>query len=230
MKETLTPLMRLLQFTDSAYPVGGFSFSGGLETAAEEGLVADAATLEAYVRDVVRQAAFTDGIAALQTLRSHRRGDYTAILDADRAALLCKPNEELRRMTLRMGKRAGELAVRLFDDPFAARWSAEIAEGRTPGCYPVAQGIAAAACALSEKSLFAAHLYGAANVVLNAALRCVRVSHYDTQRILFRIGAEAERLYAEAAPLGLHDMAAFVPQIDILAALHEKGAKRMFMN
>ena len=35
---------------------------------------------------------------------------------------------------------------------------------------------------------------------------------------------------AEAAELGLDDMHAFTPQIDILAALHEKGTQRMFMN
>ena len=34
----------------------------------------------------------------------------------------------------------------------------------------------------------------------------------------------------EAAELGLDDMHAFTPQIDILAALHEKGTQRMFMN
>lgn len=28
----------------------------------------------------------------------------------------------------------------------------------------------------------------------------------------------------------LEDMHAFAPQIDILASLHEKGTKRMFMN
>ncbi len=57
-------LIRLLEFADSAFPVGTFSFSNGLETAAEEGLVHDAATLEAYTRDIVRQTARTDGIAA----------------------------------------------------------------------------------------------------------------------------------------------------------------------
>ena len=48
MTDNATTVMRLLEFTDSAFPVGTFSFSNGLETAAEEGLVYDAATLEQY--------------------------------------------------------------------------------------------------------------------------------------------------------------------------------------
>ena len=35
-------LMRMLQFADSAFPIGSFAFSDGLETAVSEGLVADA--------------------------------------------------------------------------------------------------------------------------------------------------------------------------------------------
>lgn len=69
MTDNATTVMRLLEFTDSAFPVGTFSFSNGLETAAEEGLVYDAATLEQYAQDIVRQAAFTDGVAALHAFR-----------------------------------------------------------------------------------------------------------------------------------------------------------------
>ena len=60
----MTTLMRLLALTDSAFPVGTFSFSNGLETAADTGLVHDAATLEAFARDVAVQAATTGAAGA----------------------------------------------------------------------------------------------------------------------------------------------------------------------
>ena len=41
MIDEITRLMRLLEFSDSAFPVGTFSFSNGLETAAFEGIVYD---------------------------------------------------------------------------------------------------------------------------------------------------------------------------------------------
>ena len=67
-------------------------------------------------------------------------------------------------------------------------------------------------------------------MVLGAALRLVRVSHYDTQRIMFRMADDIDALYGSVKELGLEDMNAFVPQTDILASLHEKGTQRMFMN
>ena len=102
--------------------------------------------------------------------------------------------------------------------------------GATPGTWPVAQGIAFALAGLGEKALYVAHQYGVINMVLSAALRCVRVSHYDTQQILFTLGGEVESMYTKAATMGFENMNAFVPEMDILASLHEKGTMRMFMN
>lgn len=223
-------VMRLLAFTDSAFPVGTFSFSNTLETAAEEGLVHDASTLEAFARDIARQSAYTDGIVALHSLRGYVRGDYASLLEADGSALLCKMNDESRLMTRRMGKKLAELAVRIFPDALLERWLGDIAAERTPGSYPVAQGMVFGACGLGEEELFCSQQYGAINMVLGAALRCVRVSHYDTQRILYRLSEESSRIYGRIASADLSDIRSFVPQVDILASLHEKGLKRMFMS
>lgn len=225
-----TTIMRLLEFTDSAFPVGTFSFSNGLETAAETGCVRDAATLEAFTRTMARQAAFTDGIAALHAFRNHAAGDFLGILEADRQAIICRMNAEARLMTCRMGKKLAELSKRIFDDEFRDRWLAYIADGNTAGTYPVAQGIVFAACGISERGLFCSHQYGILNMILGAALRCVRVSHYDTQRILFRLSDGIDALYDEVRNADFDDIYAFNPQADIFAALHEKGDKRLFMN
>lgn len=230
MPDKATTVMRLLEFTDSAFPVGTFSFSNGLETAAERGLVHDAATLEKYTQDIARQAAFTDGIAALHAFRSYNLDYYEGIVNADRQAILCKMNAEARLMTRRMGKKLAELSKHIFPDETVALWLDEINSERTPGTYPVAQGIVFAACGIGERELFCSHQYGVLNMVVSAALRCVRVSHYDTQRILFRAAGRMDDLYDRVREMEFADMFTFVPQIDILASLHEKGTQRMFMN
>ncbi len=222
--------MRLLQFTDSTFPVGTFSFSNGLETAGFENIVTDKATLRDFVKSQALQAAFTDGIAALAAHRAFKREDYPAIVEADRTLILCKMNDEARQMLRRMGKKLGELAVKLFDDSIARQWLADIRQDTTPGTYPVAQGIAFAAAGISEADLFCSHQYGVVNMVLSAALRCVRVSHYDTQEILYEMSSEVMDLYEQVKPLEIGEMHAFFPELDILASLHEKGNMRMFMN
>ena len=224
----MTALSRLLQFTDSTFPVGTFSFSNGLETASFEGMVHDAGTLRELAQSQALQAAFSDGVAALHAHRAYLRGDYEAIAEADRTLMLFKMNDEARLMLRRMGKKLAELSARLFDSELMSRWLEDIKAEKLPGSYPVAQGIAYAAAGVDEKALFCAHQYGVINMVLSAALRCVKVSHYDTQKILFELSDQVEALYREASEM--KDMHAFFPELDILASLHEKGNMRMFMN
>lgn len=223
-------VMHLLQFTDSTFPVGTFSFSNGLETAAYEKIVHDADSLREFVTAQASQAAFTDGVAAIHAHRAFVRGDYNGVVTADRTLLECKMNAEARLMLQRMGKKLAELSSHLFESPMISRWLADINADAVPGTYPVGQGMAYAAAGVGEKDLFCAHQYGVVNMVLSAALRCVRVSHYDTQKILFDMAANTGELYRQAALMRLEDMHAFFPMLDILASMHEKGSMRMFMN
>ncbi len=223
-------LMRILQLTDSAFPAGAFSFSCGLETAAAVGLVRDAADLEAFAHDVARQAALTDGVLALHALRGYRAGSVESLCACDEEVLLRKLSDEARRMTCRMGRKTAEVGQRLVSNPMLEAWFARIAEGGTAGTLPVAQAVVFGACGAGERELFCAHLFGVVNTVVSAALRCLRISHFDTQRILFRAADLAGELYGTAREMAPDECYAFYPQTDILAALHERGAERLFMN
>lgn len=224
-------LFRLIQFGDSAFPVGTFSFSNGLETASHLGIVHDAETLCSYARSVAAQAAFSDGVTALLAHRAVLANDYRALVEADAALIRFKMNDEARLMLCRMGRKLAELGIRLYGaDCVFGRWLSDIREGGTPGTFPVAQGMAFALEGLGEKELYVSHQYGVINMVLSAALRCVRVSHYDTQKILFELSDDVEAAYEKARTMGPENMNSFVPEMDILASLHEKGRMRMFMN
>lgn len=230
IQNDMSKVMRLLQFTDSAFPVGTFSFSNGLETASFEKIVTNAKTLESFARSQSHQAAFSDGVAAIQAHRAFLNGDLNKCVEIDKYLFAFKMNDEARQMQTRMGKKLVELAVRLYDNNFVKEWLEGIMKEENPGMYPVAQGIVFALAGISEKDLFCSHQYGVINMVLGAALRCVRVSHYDTQLILEKLSEETESLYEEASKMELKDMNAFFPMLDILASLHEKGSMRMFMN
>ena len=223
-------VMRLLQFTDSAFPVGTFSFSNGLETASFEKIVKDARTLHDFARSQSHQGAYSDGVAAILSHRSFLNGNYDKCIEIDSYLYAFKMNDEARQMSNRMGKKLIELAVKLYDNEYLKDWLLKITEGKTHGMYPVAQGMVFALAGISERDLFCSHQYGVINMVLGAALRCVKVSHYDTQKILDDLSVDIEHLYAEASSMNLNDMNAFYPELDILASLHEKGNMRMFMN
>ena len=226
----MTAVARVLQFGDSMFPIGGFAFSGGLESAVQKRVVTDAATLEAFARTAVGQAAMGDGIAVVWAHRAAAAGDVDEVVRIDRRVHARKLSSETRTMTVRMGKKFAEMGAEVTAVPLLAAWRDRIEAGDTPGCYPVALAVNFAAQGLPARDAFVVHQYGVAAMILSAALRLMKVSHVETQSMLYRLNADAEAAYEVAARASLADMAGFAPLAEILAAAHVKAHVRLFMN
>ncbi len=224
----ITTAYRLMQLCDSALPVGGFSFSCALESAAAQGMLRSADDIEEYAGSVLRLTLLSDGVAALHALR--HANSIAELCHTDRELYAIKASAEMRSMSTRMGRKLAELSAQLIPCHDTRRWLDCIAEGSTKGCYATTQGLIFSLCDAAEQDLFSAVGYGAASMVVGAALRLLRVTHHQTQQILFSFAPLIEALYAQARNLPLHQMQGFAPQLDILSSLHERGLQRMFMS
>jgi urease accessory protein len=227
---SLPELLYLLQFADSALPVGGFSFSNGLETAIQEGMVDGPATLRAFTQTAMAQAASSDGLAVLCAHRAVEAGDIDELMRIDRLTYQRKLNEETRLMTVRMGKKLCELSAGMIEADLPRDWFQRIKRGETPGTHPVSLAITLATLGANRRDAFGVHQYGVGNGVLSAALRLMRISFVDTQKILLDVVDQVGPAYDRIADATVDEMASFAPIVDILAAVHVKGHVRMFMN
>jgi len=224
------PLARALQFGDSVFPIGGFAFSGGLESAIQKRVVTDAVTLRAYARTAVEQAAMGDGIAVVWAHRAAAAGELGELVRIDERVYARKLSGETRTMSVRMGKKFAEMGAEVVGAPLLKAWREKIDSGATPGCYPVSLAVNFAAQGLAARDAFVVHQYGVAAMILSAALRLMKISHVDTQRMLYQLNAGADAAYEIAAAARLSDMAGFAPLSEILAAAHVKAHVRLFMN
>lgn len=228
---SIPELLRALQFGDSMLPVGSFSFSNGLESAIQVGIVHDLSTLREFILTAAQQAATGDGVGVLEAHRAAVANDFDRIVEVDRAVFNRKLNEEMRTMIVRMGRKLAEMAMHVVPSAsISSTWLNAIKRGETPGCYPVAQAIVYAELGLSEQDAFAVHQYGVASMMVGAALRLMKVSYLDTQALLFEVNATIESAYEKVRAARLDEMYTFAPVQDILAAVHVKSTIRMFMN
>ena len=223
-------LARLLQFADSTLPVGTFAFSQGLESAVQLNIVTDAASLRDYLTLVLRQAAYMDGVALLHACRAASADDYEALLAADNALWVRRVGEEQQMMLARMGRKFAELAAAISPSPLLARWLRDIGSGATPGCLPVAQAIVLDSLGAHEAEAFTVHQYGLASMILNAALRLMRIDHVATQKLLFEAQASTCGHYRAVRTLALEEMSSFAPVFEVVVAHHRKTHLRLFMN
>ena len=227
---TATHLARMLQFGDSTLPIGSFSFSNGLESAIQKRVVTDTSTLLDFTRTAMEQAARGDGIGLVCAHRAALAGDIDEVVRIDVQVHARKLSGETRAMSVRMGKKFAELGAHVTGLAQLLDWRDRVIAGETPGCYPVALAVNFAAQGLSARDAFIVHQYGVASTMLGAALRLMRISHMDTQQMLYTLGADVDAAYAIATESGLDDMAGFAPLTEILAAIHVKSHVRLFMN
>jgi len=228
---SLQDWIRVLQFGDSTLPTGAFAFSHGLESAIERKVVHDARTLQQFTLTAIEQSAASDGVALLVALEAARAGNLDDVAAADQCLFNRKLNEETRMMSVRTGRKLMSMVDRVVPEtPMLSAWLGRVQSEATPGTYPVCLAVVFAALRLPPQSCFLVQQYSVAMAILSAALRLMRVDHFDTQGILFRLNSDIEQAYVQASRKTLEDMATYAPAIDVLAAIHVKAHVRLFMS
>lgn len=219
-------LLRLIWLASPALPVGGFSYSEGLEPAVECGLVTDEATAMSWLRD---QAALCLGRSELPLLGASWQA-WTDI-DEDRVrslndwVLMTRDGHEARQQTVQMGR---SMALWLRDDWVGdARWKFLSALPEAP-TWPVSWALAAVlAQAPLQESLLAFGFSWAENMV-QAALKSVPLGQRGGQRILAALADDLPALVQGAVNCSDQDRQVFAPMLAILAAQHETQYSRLF--
>lgn len=223
-------LARMMQFGDSTLPIGAFAFSNALESAVQKGVVRTVQDLHEYTANVVEQASKGDAIALAWAVRYAATDSWDNLLMVDHEVHCRRLPEESRLMSTRMGKKLIEMCVNTTGLPGLDTWLERIKAGETPGTYPVCLGLLFSRLGLPVEEALVVHQYGLAVTILNASLRLMRVTHLDTQRILYRLIEDFDRQCSIAAAAPLEQWSNYAPMADILAAVHVKAHVRMFMN
>ncbi len=226
----ISTIVRLLQLSDSALPIGMFSFSSGVENGVGEGVIRDAASLERYLHDILERTLTSDCIVALAAYRATIDGDEPLLHRANHMALLTKLGDEQQRMSLRMGNKLAQLGAAITGDARLAAWAEAIAKGEVTPTLSATQGLLSATIGIDRRAMTASMLFGTCNMILGAALRLMRISHIETQRIIYRLSGGMEQQIERVVDADLDEICSFAPMAEILSSLHEKGNQRMFMS
>src|SRR5215211_4037208 len=135
-------LYRLVAWLSPSYPVGAFSYSGGLEWAVETGDIADAESLRRWLAVMIQQGGgFCDAVFLTHAHRAATAGDEQSLHAVAELAAAFVPSKERHLETTAQGN-AFMVATRAAWPCAALDRLAAIWDG--PMAYPVAVGVAAA--------------------------------------------------------------------------------------
>jgi urease accessory protein len=219
-------LLGLIWLASPALPVGGFSYSEGLEAAIDAGHVGDEASAQRWLLD---QQALALGRADLPLVAQAHAAwlahDTPRIAALNDWALLTRESGELRRQTEQMGRSMLDWhRQRAGDDPRLVTLAA-----LTPApAWPLAFAAAAVHAGASPRDALLAFGFGWAENMAQAALKTVPLGQSAGQRLLGALAAELPLLVDEALVMPDERRQSFAPMLAILSARHETQYSRLF--
>lgn len=219
-------LYRLMTWLSPAFPVGGFSYSSGLEWAVEAGDVTDTASLADWLDAMLGDGSgFCDATFLVHAYRATEAGETAALNEIAELAAAFVPSRERQLETTSQG--------RAFIDIARAAWNADgldavIAVCSTPLVYPVAVGVVAAMHAVPLAPTLHGFLHALVSNWISAASRLIPLGQTDSQRVLVRLEAAVAATANRALDAALDDLGSATFRADLASMRHETQYTRLF--
>lgn len=216
-------LYRLMAWLSPAYPVGGFSYSHGVEPAVESGLVHDRATLTDYVRTVLgRGAGRIDAALFAAAWRTRDDAELDALVEL---AAAWRGTAELSLETAQQGASFTLATTTVWPSTGLAALAARH-DGRIS--YPVAVAVAAAEQGVPLRAALAAYLQAFAANLVSAGVRLIPLGQTDGLRCLAALETDFEAATQAGLDADLATTGAAAPLVDWLSMRHETQYTRLF--
>jgi urease accessory protein len=218
-------LYRMLAWLSPGFPIGAFSYSHGLEAAAEAGRVRDRSSLQGWIAAVVaRGSGRVDADILRDAHRAAAANDIELLSAVNRRGLAYRATAELALETSAQGEAFLATCRAAWPEPFCTLWATSL----DAVCHPAAVGAAMARAGIPIASALTGYLHAMAANLTSAGLRLGIIGQTDGQRIL----AALEPLVVEAAAAAIaRDRAGFgaaTLAVDLASMAHETQYSRLF--
>lgn len=228
MTDQTLKLLQLLQFADSAIPIGSTSHSFGLEMLIEDGvLIVD--VLEQFLRDYLHEtgaleAAFCYAAYDLLDDACNFNGNWIIL---NRTLSAMKPARESRDASAVMGRRFLQLTAGLTK---AALLNMAIILAKTQRFdihHATAFGLACAIMGIDINQAVPAYLKQNITGLISTCQRLMPLGQNKAASILWELNPAIE---TAAQYRSINDIASFMPIIDLASMRHPRMTTRLFIS
>jgi len=247
----MSRMIRLLQLASPALPIGGYSYSSGLETAIDTGRVRDAESAFAWIADAVSLVlARFDAPLLAAAVHAGIDGDRARLAELNRLALAARETAELRLECEQAGyslgrwiaevagpqggevvdaqERADDATVSDDEPGRAAAIAGLAADIGRPLAAPVGWGLACASVGLPARDAVTAFLWSFAENQAAVLLKAMPLGQAGAQRLLLRLGPVLTASVDAALALPQSSWSNAAPGLAIASMRHETQYSRLF--
>jgi urease accessory protein len=223
-------LLQLMWLASPALPIGGFSYSEGIEAGVDSAHIATFSIANDWL---IHQLNLSLGRADLavvaKAIPAWRRGDLTRIDELNGWVLQTRETSELRLQTEQMGRSMLDWWRKQpsFHGDFQDNFQINQDFFKSP-TYPLVFALAASSTQASVRDCLMSFAFGWAENMTQAAVRAVPLGQTDGQRILANLAEHIPAAVDSAMRLQDSERQAFSPMLAILSSQHETQYSRLF--
>ena len=219
--------LQLLWLASPALPVGGFSYSEGLEAAVEAGLVSTEAQAGDWLLDQLQLCLARSELPALaQACKAWATHDGARVRELNDWLHQTRESAEFRAQAEQMGR---SLLDWLRNGTHKAdKRIATLAALQPAPLWPSSFALATTLAGASAQDALLAFAWGWAENMVQAAMKAVPLGQAAAQRMLARLASAMPDTVDAALALPDGARQAFAPMLAILSAQHETQYSRLF--
>lgn len=219
-------LYRLMTWLSPAFPVGGFSYSSGIEWAVEAGDIRNAASLQDWLDAMLTEGAgFCDAVFLSQAHGATETGDQAKLRGVAELAAAFVPSRERQLETAAQGRAFIEIARAAWDCDGLAQ---VVASCPMPIVYPVAVGLVSAAHGVPMAPTLHAFLHALVSNWISAGSRLVPLGQTESQRVLAALEPVVAATASRALTASMDDLGSATFRADLASLRHETQYTRLF--
>lgn len=222
-------LYRLMTWLSPSFPVGGYSYSHGIEFAVEDGLITDRASLTRWVEAIINHGAGRNDATLFRAAWQAVTDDDLGILtQAAEMADALRATPEMALESTAQGRAFLDTLTKTWPEPKFQHWAKTLTGLDRPPAYAVAVGIAAASAGVPLGLGLVAYLHALAANLISAGVRLVPLGQTDGQLSQAALESPIRTAADQAIHRPLDDFGSAAPMVDWTSMQHETQYTRLF--
>lgn len=218
-------LLRLLQLASPSLPIGAYTYSQGLESAIEKGMVHNENSARKWITESLNIVADFEAPIVWRLLKAFAERDMVTVGYWTEYFIAARDTVEFRAETIQMGYSLGKLVI---DLKIADESLQTILANQPEIPLPTAFACAAEALAVPHEAALLGMLF---SLVENQVLVCVKsvpLGQVSGQSLLLSLHPVIEKVAQHAQQLNDDELSNWAPGLSLLSMQHETQYSRIY--
>ena len=192
------------------FPIGAYSYSHGLETAIQDGLITDEVGLQSWISTLLLYGSGrNDGLFIKAAYQGEEEANTLCLA-------LCGSKERWQETT-----ELGQAFIKVVNESYQT----DIPDGLV---YPVAVGLAAQSLNLDLTMTLQSYLQAFAANLISVGIRAIPIGQQAGQTCLVRLHHVIEEVVTQVTEASLDEVGSAVLLSDLMAMKHEHSVPRIY--